>query len=98
MKNGTVNLLKFKLMKQGLDLRHYQAVGLLESLWLFAELNTKLGDIGKFTNDEIAFSLEYDGDADALIDALCKNGWIDRHAEHRLVIVGWPKHRSLAQF
>jgi hypothetical protein len=70
----------------------YAVVGLLESLWLLTISSADEGDVGRFSNEEIADAIEWDGDADALIDALITAGWLDRDDERRLVVHDWLDH------
>jgi hypothetical protein len=83
---------KFKRLKRRLQLRHWQAVGLLESIWQCAALNAPDGDIGRLSNDEIAAELEWEGEADDLIDALADCDWLDRDEEFRLIVHDWSDH------
>lgn len=92
MKIGTTELLKFKRLQGRLRLSHWQAIGLLEALWLFTSKNAPAGDIGRHTNEDIAFGIEWFTEADALIDTLIECGWIDRDETHRLVIHHWADH------
>lgn len=92
MKLGTVESLKFKKLKLKLGLAQWQAIGLLESLWMFTARNAPLGDIGKHSNEDIAVHLEWSGDPDSLIDILVECRWIDRSDEHRLLIHDWSDH------
>lgn len=92
MKRGTDSLAKFLFLQKELKLPKYAAVGLLQTLWDFTILNTPEGNIGKFTNEEIALALGYDEDPDALIEALVKRHWLDPDPVHRLVIHHWPDH------
>jgi hypothetical protein len=89
VKIGTTEKLKFKNLQRRLRLPLWQAVGLLETLWKVAYRNAPAGDIGKLTNDELAGALEWDGDADELIDALTDSKWLDRDSVHRLLIHDW---------
>jgi len=92
MKLGTVESLKFKKLKMKLGLAQWQAIGLLESLWMFTARNAPLGDIGRHSNEDIAVHLEWSGDADSLILALTECRWIDESEEHRLLIHDWADH------
>ena len=92
MKRGTDLLLKFKLLKTRLDIPAWQAKGLLQSIWDFTAENAPMGDIGKFTNEEIAIGIEYDGDADELLQVLLQSKWVDADSTHRLVVHDWLEH------
>jgi len=92
MKIGTTELVKFRHLKRLLSLPQYAAIGLLESLWMFASKNAPIGDIGRHTNEDIACMIEWNGDADELIAVLVKCGWLDEHQTHRLIIHDWSEH------
>lgn len=68
------------------------AIGILESLWHFAQRFAPRGDIGKFTDDDIAADLEWKDDCTKLIDTLVECGWLDRCETHRLLIHDWADH------
>lgn len=92
MKEGTENKLKFKQLQRRLGLRLWQARGLLDTLWAFCKANCPAGDIGRFTNEEIAIGLDWEGDHDALVDALVATRWLDEHDLHRLIVHDWHEH------
>lgn len=92
MKDGTIQLSKFRKFASDLGVRGYVAMGILEALWCFTRANAKTGAIGKFSNTEIAKNIEYEGDADKLVWSLVENEWVDTHPEHRLVIHDWEDH------
>lgn len=92
MKRGTEHLLKFKKLKQRLGLSTWETKGLLQSIWDLATENAILGDVGRWSDEDIAFGIEYGGDARSLIAALVDCGWLDAHPTHRLVIHDWLEH------
>lgn len=92
MKAGTHNMIKFKRLQRCLKLPLWQAVGLLEALWQLTAKDTPRGDIGRYSDEDIAAWLEYDGNAAELIEAFISSGWIDRSDEHRLVVHDWHMH------
>lgn len=92
MKAGTHNHMKTKRLKRLLGIPLYQAVGILESLWLLCTDCCDEGNIGKFTDEEIADYLEWDGDASELVRALSDSGWTDSDKDRRLVIHDWIDH------
>lgn len=67
-------------------------IGLLEGMWLSAAKNCPRGDIGRFSNEEIAIMVDWDGDPDELVDALVECRWLDVCSDHRLVIHDWADH------
>jgi hypothetical protein len=94
MKHQTPTLPKFKKLKRRLGLtRDRDVMGLLESLWLLTQKSAPRGDVGKqLDNEDIAIELEWDGDADELVNALVDTRWLDRCSEHRLVVHDWATH------
>lgn len=93
MKAGTHNHLKVKRLKRLLGIPLYRAVGILETLWLLCIDCCDEGNIGKFTDEEIADYLEWDGDPSALARGLSDSGWLDPHDTERLVVSGWADIR-----
>lgn len=92
MKRGTDNLAKFLFLQKDLKLPKFATVGLLQTLWDFTGVNTPEGNIGKFTNEEIAMAIGYEDDPDALVECLIRRAWLDTSEVHRLVIHHWPDH------
>lgn len=92
MIHSALQSVKFKKLKRRLRLSQWETIGLLESVWQFAITDAKLGDIGRHSNEDIAASIEWDKDADELVEALVDCGWIDAHSEHRLVVHDWHEH------
>lgn len=96
MKRGATTKFKFLKFQRRLGLRLWQAVGLLETLWSVTYDNAPAGDIGRLSNEDIAVALDWEGDADALIQALIDTGWLDPDEEFRLIVHDWSEH--CAQF
>jgi len=92
MKANTTDLLKFKKLQKRLGESVRGIVGLLEMLWIATAKNCPCGDIGKFTNDEIALLVDWDGCPDVLVEALVECKWVDLCGENRLVIHDWADH------
>lgn len=92
MKDGTEQKLKFMKLRARLGLRTYATRGLLDSLWAFARNNCPAGDVGRFTDEEIALGVDWDGAPDALISALIDTKWLDTCAQHRLIVHDWSEH------
>lgn len=68
------------------------AIGILERLWHAAATDAFRGDIGKLSNDEIAESVGWFGDADLIVSILVESHWLDTHNECRLVVHDWSEH------
>lgn len=93
MKRGTPDHPKTQLLGFGLSLQKWGAVGVLECLWHFAALYALQGDVGRFTDEQIAGALGWPpADAPRLIRCLTDAGWLDRCRCHRLRIHDWPDH------
>lgn len=84
--------MKFKRLTKRLGLPRYAVAGLLEMLWQATVRNAPRGDIGKFDNEAIAIELDWEGDPDELIRHMIDTGWLDEHADHRLVVHDWADH------
>lgn len=92
MKRGTENLLKFKHLMRDLDLTESFTLGVLQNLWLKTDINAPRGNIGKFSDEDIAVMIDWRGDPEGLINALVAREWLDEDPEHRLVVHDWPEH------
>lgn len=92
MKAGTLDSMKFKRLKRRLKLTDRGAAGLLEVLWQRSCKDCPRGDVGQFTNEEIAVMADYEGDADELVRTLVECRWLDESDEHRLLIHDWHEH------
>lgn len=92
MKSQTLNGMKFKRLVRNLGCRQFQAVGILESIWMMAQTSAVQGDIGRFSDEDIAAWIDYDGNEVELIEALVNAGYLDRCEVYRLVIHDWEDH------
>lgn len=92
MKPNTPELLKFKKLQRRLQVSVAQLVGHLELLWIATAKNAPRGDIGRFSNEDIAIACYWDGDPDELIHALVECRWLDVSESHRLVVHDWRDH------
>ncbi len=76
-----------------LNISHAYSVGIVESIWQFTAKHALRGDIGKWSDEEIAEAIDAtDWPADQLIDALVKAKWLDRQDDCRLVVHDWDAH------
>jgi hypothetical protein len=71
---------------RALSVPRYVAVGVLESLWHFAAAYADDGDLGKFSDEDIAEFIGWD-DAKMLLSALESTGWLDGRQIH-----DWTEH------
>ena len=93
MKRNTLEHPKVLELADALDLPRYAAVGVLESMWVWAGRYCPRGDIGRYSDRRIAFgAIGWEGDGGKLIEALIATGWLDRDDEHRLLIHDWADH------
>lgn len=92
MKMTCPQSMKFMKLKRRLRVPHWQVVGLLESLWLFTQMNAPAGDVGRFSNEDIAAGLEWDSDADEMIGMLIDCGFLDECEDNRLIVHDWEEH------
>ena len=95
MKRGTLEHPKTVRLSRILDIERWGAIGLLEGLWHFAARYAIQGDIGRWSNQEIADGIGWHGKhgtPDALIAALVEARFLDESPEHRLLIHDWADH------
>lgn len=79
-----------KRLKKLLKVPQYQAVGIMESIWLLCQSCCEYGDIGRFSDQDIADHLEWEGDPAALVKAMADAGWLDPvDGPERYVIHDW---------
>lgn len=75
-----------------LDVQRWGAVGILESLWHFAQEYAQAGDVGRHADEAIARAIGWTDNAATLISGLAAGGWLDRCICHRLRVHDWPQH------
>lgn len=92
MKRGTPGHPKMDELCGLLGIQRYAAVGIVNTLWDWAQQYVQQGDIGKYSDKVIAKKLDWEGDPAALIAGLVAAKWVDEHPQHRLVIHDWPEH------
>jgi hypothetical protein len=79
-------------LAQVLDVPLWGACGLLELLWHFTATYAPRGNIGRFSDAEIAAAVDWRGTPAALVAALLEARWIDTDPAHRLVVHDWTDH------
>ena len=92
MKTATPDTMKFRRLQRRLGTSKAVTVGILELLWIATAKSAPQGDIGKFSNEEIAIECDYEGDPETLIGALVDCRWLDVHDDCRLVVHDWAEH------
>jgi hypothetical protein len=83
---------KFKRLARELGLPIYATAGILECLWHFTAQCAERGNIGKYTDDDIAEAVGWDRPPGDLVSALVKFGWLDKCRHHRLIVHDWHQH------
>ncbi|MHC4616784.1 MAG: hypothetical protein ACYTEQ_03425 [Planctomycetota bacterium] len=98
MKRGTPEHPKMLMLQGKLEVGKCTAVGIMECLWQFTARYAPCGDIGKYANNVIANRLEWEGDADDLINALLDCVWLDPcdDPKIRLICHHWSHHSDPA--
>ena len=92
MKRTAMQHTKLKRLVRTLNVPQYAAVGILESLWHLTAREAPGGNIGKLSDEDIAFWIDWRGDHSELIKGLVSCGWLDEDAEFRLVVHDWHEH------
>ncbi len=91
MKTGANRHPKITLLMGELDIPRTHAVGVVESVFLYAVEFCPDGNIGRYPAEVVAREIGYEGDAQGLLDALATCGWLDRQ-DGKLLIHDWPEH------
>jgi DNA replication protein DnaC len=82
-----------KRLMNFLEIRQYEAVGLVESLIQMAlDYVPDTADVGRYPDADIAQYLDWPGDPVELIHAFVKAGWLDACDDQRLVVHDWRDH------
>ena len=92
MKRGASRHPKLAHLCRELGTTRRDAVGLLELLWEYTGEYAPKGDIGRFTDSDIANAVDWKGNAGELIEGLVAAGWLDRCTENGLVVHDWEDH------
>lgn len=92
MKKGTPNHPKTIRLARLLDLPRFAAVGILESLFHFVGEYAPRGDVGRFSDEDIAAAIDWIDAPDRLVDALVASGWCERRDDFRIVVHDWSDH------
>src|SRR5262245_13069098 len=77
VKRGTIDHPKTLRLMQELRIGRATALGHLEALWHFTARYAPQGDIGKWSDADIAIGCFWDGEPAEFIRALCAAGWLD---------------------
>jgi hypothetical protein len=89
---GTLTHRKTRRLAQRLGIDPCFALGLVEALWNVAAEQAPAGDIGRYSDEDIAMEMFYSGDPAGLIQALVYAVYLDEHPKHRLIVHDWHEH------
>ncbi len=93
MKRGTPAHPKMKRLARRLEIPLTQAIGIMEVLWHFARDFAPQGDIGRFSDEDLAEAVGWEpGRASGLILALLEERWLDPSERYRLLVHDWSEH------
>ena len=93
MKHTTFVHHKLIDLAEALGADEAKAVGTLGFLWHAAGEYAPCGDIGRFSDEKIAWFCRWKGDPKTLVDALVAARWLDpTDGPARLVVHDWPVH------
>src|SRR6516162_936176 len=104
MKRGTPEHPKMKELARLLNIPLYSAVGIMEMLWHFTAKYAPQGDIGKFSDADIAAAVGWEVRSGSkgvrtevrLGSALVHAGFLETSPQHRLVVHDWHDHADQA--
>lgn len=92
MKRGCPDHPKTIAFARTLGVPRYAAVGLLEMLWHWTAKYAPRGDVGRFSDGQLAEAVSWTDDPAKLVSALVETRWLDAHNKHRLIIHDWQHH------
>lgn len=92
MKRGCPDHPKTIAFARVLNLPRYSAVGLLEMLWHWTAKYAPRGDVGRFSDGQIAEAVSWTDEPTKLVRAYIDTRWLDEHKTHRLVVHDWSQH------
>tara|TARA_R110000751_G_scaffold265397_1_gene364485 strand:- start:21733 stop:22284 length:552 start_codon:yes stop_codon:yes gene_type:complete len=72
------------------------AIGLVAVLWLTVLLEAEDGTLEGFTEDDLAGALEWDGDAEMLVDGLLHSGFLIKTKDGILQVKDWMEYTGKA--
>lgn len=92
LKKGTSRHPKMLKLARELGINRHEARGIMGDFWEWAGEYATSGDVGKYSNSDIADGIGYEGDQEKLIQALIDCHWVDIDKKHRLVVHDWDQH------
>lgn len=93
MKRLALTSPKIQQLADALQVPFYGAVGILELLWHFTAQNAPRGDVGRWSDEEIARAVRWpDCTSSVLISGLISSKFLDMSKKYRLVVHDWAEH------
>lgn len=93
MKRGTFNHPKTGHLARLLGICRAAAGGYLEAMWHWTAEFTPAGDIGRYSDNEIAEGAFWPSEeASQIIAAMIESRWLDKCDQHRIIVHDWPEH------
>lgn len=94
MKREGYTHVKFKQAARDLGIPLCYLHGIIGDIWMETTLHFPAGDIGRYSNEQIAIAIDYPDDPDVLINTLIKHKLLDAIPEEkgRLYIHDWHEH------
>jgi len=86
---------KFAYLCRLLKICKWEALGVLEGIWQFTARYTPQGNVGKYSDQDIADWLEWESSAEFLVECLVSSHWVERNNVYRLVIHDWSIHADM---
>jgi len=83
---------KTHALMRALQVNKREAIGLLQMLWWWALDFAPEGCLGAYTPADVADAVEWDADAERLVEALVSCRWLDRDADGALHIHDWDEY------
>jgi hypothetical protein len=93
VKRGATENPKFRRLCRALGVEPWGAVGVLESLWQFTARVARAGNVGRWSDEDIAEGIGWRSrPAVELVAVLIAERWLDEHQKYRLVVHDWSEH------
>jgi hypothetical protein len=93
MKINTIEHPKMMHLMALLDVKRYEAVGIMETLWHFTARYARDGNLAKFGPKMIAAAIGWTEDADVLLAKIAEAGWLDKSQDGKVLYVhDWHEH------
>lgn len=92
MKRGAIDHPKTKRLAKAIGAPAYAAMGLVEALVHWSCRYAPSGNVGKYADDEIEEAVGWDGSPGQMVPTMIEAGFLEAHAEYRVVIHDWYDH------